>query len=142
MIRTFFRLVWLSVLLGGWGMAALSLHVVRTPDKIGLIPKQRLGFTDTYVDARSWTLSDLPGHAELVQRVLQADKAELFGYMTDPNKGDVADQLNAAIQGAQPRQNQPSTNILGKIGSIFAPANHASAPATDGLASIPLPVDF
>jgi hypothetical protein len=140
MIRTFFRLVWLSVLLGGWGMAALSLHVVRTPDKIGLIPKQRLGITDTYVDARSWTLSDLPSHAELVQRVIQADKAELFGYMTDPSKGDVAEQLNAAIGGSQPRQTQPSNNLFGKIGSIFAPASRAASPVTDGLAS--LPVDF
>jgi hypothetical protein len=47
MFKFIFRTIYFSLVLGGWSLAALSLHVVRTPDKIGLIPKQRLGFTDT-----------------------------------------------------------------------------------------------
>jgi hypothetical protein len=133
MFKLIFRLTSLCVLLSGWGMAALSLHVVRTPDRIGLIPKQRLGITDTYVDARKWTMSDLPSHAELVQRVLQANKAELFGYLTDPHRGDAADQLNAAIRGA-PTQDQ-TNSVLDKFGDMFAsPASHASTFSS--------PVDF
>jgi hypothetical protein len=133
MFKLLFRLTCLGVLLSGWGMAALSLHVVRTPDRIGLIPKQRLGITDTYVDARKWTLSDLPAHAELVERLLQANKAELLGYLTDPHRGDAADQLNAAIRGA-PSQDQ-TNSILDKFDDLFAsPPSRASAFSS--------PVDF
>jgi hypothetical protein len=134
MFKLLFRLTLLSVLLSGWGMAALSLHVVRTPDRIGLIPKQRLGITDTYVDARKWTLSDLPAHAQLVQRVLQANKAELFGYLTDPNHGDAADQLNAAIRGAPTQES--STSVMDKFNDLFGPAKGASMP------NFSSPVDF
>jgi hypothetical protein len=134
MFRMIFRLVYISLVLGGWGLAALSLHVVRTPDKIGLIPKQRLGFTDTYVDARKWTLSDLPAHAELVQRVIQADKAELLGYLTDPSRGNPADQLNAAIGGAA----SPHRSNSASIGSLLPPG--VTLPA--GAQAISLPVDF
>src|ERR1700722_15997699 len=132
MFRSLFRLVYMTLLLTGWGLAALSLHVVRTPDKIGLIPKERLGMTDTYVDARTWTLSDLPSHAVLVQRVLEANKAELFRYLVDPARGDVATQLSNAIQQAPPAS-QRASFLTGPLNSVAAKA---------GFDLIPLPVDF
>ena len=134
MFRMIFRGVYLSLVLGGWCLAALSLHVVRTPDKIGLIPKQRLGFTDTYVDARKWTLSDLPAHAALVERVLQANKAELLGYLTDKSRGDPADQLNSAIGGASSSRRSNSASIEG------LPPPGVTLPA--GMETAALPVDF
>ena len=133
MFRMIFRAVYLSLVLGGWSLAALSLHVVRTPDKIGLIPKQRLGFTDTYVDARKWTLSDLPAHAALVERVLQANKAELFGYMTDKSR-DPAEQLNSAIGGSSNSHRSNSASIEG----LLPPG--VTLPA--GIETAALPVDF
>jgi hypothetical protein len=134
MFKLIFRFACVGILFSGWGIAALSLHVVRTPDRIGLIPKQRLGITDTYVDARKWTMSDLPAHAELVQRVLQANKAELFGYLTDPHHGDAADQLNAAIQGA-PAQST-SDSPIDKLSGLLSPAQRAALPTFSS------PVDF
>jgi hypothetical protein len=135
MFKFIFRTIYFSLVLGGWSLAALSLHVVRTPDKIGLIPKQRLGFTDTYVDARKWTLSDLPAHAALVERVIQANKAELFSYMTDHSR-DAAEQLNSAIGGSgSPGARRASS---GGFGALLPEG--VSLPA--GVETASLPVDF
>ena len=51
-VKTLFRLIVLVLLLGGWGLAALSLHVVRTPQTLTIVPKNRLGIVDTVVDVR------------------------------------------------------------------------------------------
>jgi hypothetical protein len=131
MFKSLFRLVQLSLLLSGWGLAALSLHVVRTPDKIGLIPKERLGVTDTYVDARTWTLSDLSSHTALIQRVLEANKADLFRYLADPAKGDVAGQLSSAIQQAPVSQKASFFGLPVKSEEVKA-----------GFDSISLPIDY
>jgi hypothetical protein len=131
MFKSLFRLVQLSLLLSGWGLAALSLHVVRTPDKIGLIPKERLGITDTYVDARTWTLSDLSSHSALIQRVLEADKADLFRYLADPAKGDVAGQLSGAIQQAPASQKASFFGLPVKSEEVKA-----------GFDSVSLPIDY
>jgi len=100
-MKTLFRLIVLILLIAGWGLAALSLHVVRAQgDRIVLIPKQRLGITDTYVDARTWTIQNVPQHEQLVERILQSGKAENFGYVVEDPKGDVARQLEEALRDA------------------------------------------
>lgn len=145
MIKNFVRMVYLTLLVSGWSLAALSLHVVRTPDRIGLIPKERLGVTDTYVDARKWTLSDLPAHADLIRRVLDANKAELFSYLADPNRGDVADQLSNAIQQAPPNR---SASVFEPFKGFFhtpsqaTPAAASDGPSIAGWDISGLPVDF
>jgi hypothetical protein len=137
MFKNLFRLVYLTLLLSGWGLAALSLHVVRTPTTIGLLPKERLGVTDTYVDARTWTMADLPAHPDLIQRVLEANKADWFRYLADPNKGDVASQLSNAIQTAPA---QKASALLGPLNSLFSPSNHPGRTAS--ALDLSLPVDF
>jgi hypothetical protein len=126
-----------SVFLGGWGLAALSLHVVRTPEKIGLIPKDRLGFTDTFVDARKWTLSDASAHPELIRRVIEADKAELFRYMANPSSGDIAQQLSAQISNSPAAQ---STSMFDSVKGLFGTA--ASQAGGTTLKGASFPVDF
>ncbi len=74
-MKNAFRLFVLALLLGGWTLAACALHVVRTPGGFVVVPKNRLGFADTYVDARDWTLADVPAHAGVVLRVVAAGKA-------------------------------------------------------------------
>jgi len=104
MIKSAFRLVFLVLLLGGWSLAALSLHVIRTPDKFIVIPKEHLGITDTYVDARKWTMSDLANHTDLVKRVLETDKADLFKYVTGNDaEGQLRGVLPSARSGIQSR---------------------------------------
>jgi len=136
MIRSIIRLASWSLFLGGWGVAALSLHVIRTPDKIGLIPKDRLGFADTYVDARSWKLEDLSNHPELVKRVLEANKAELFQYLAPG--GDIASQLTAAIgNNAEPKP----TGFSQDRGILGQAARFVSQQSDTSQGSL-IPVDF
>lgn len=140
MIRTLFRLTLWSFFLGGWALAALSMHVVRTPSKVGLIPKDHLGFTDTFVDARTWTIADLPAHPDLVKRVLEADRAELFGYLTDPNRGDAASQIAQVMEQNAPRQ---SASLFGKAGGLFgSPAADTVTRTIAGFDAKSLPVVF
>jgi hypothetical protein len=103
MIKLAFRLFSSTLALGGWTLAALSLHVVRTPDKIEVVTKQRLGFVDTYCDTRAWTLADIPRHPTLVRRLIEIDQAELLKNATDPHSWDnTTTQLNQALQDASP----------------------------------------
>jgi hypothetical protein len=142
MFRSLFRLIALMFIVTGWGLAALSLHVVRTPDKIGLLPKERLGFEDTYVDARSWTMVDAAMHPDLIKRVLEAGKANWFQYLADSGGGDVAQQLSTAIS-APPAQK--TNSVLGKIKVLFSspPKVPDVIPQTKaGFDSISMPVDF
>jgi hypothetical protein len=108
-MKTLFRLIVLVLLLAGWGLAALSLHVVRAQgDRVILIPKQRLSLTDTYVDARTWTIGSVADHDALVERIIQSGKADQFAYVVDDPKGDVARQLDGARK-LSPSDEHPST---------------------------------
>jgi hypothetical protein len=108
-MKTLFRSVFLVLFLAGWGLAALSLHVVRAQgDKIVLIPKDRLGIQDTYVDARSWTAQDVADHPALVKRILQSGKANVFTYVSGDPNGDITAVLEEALR------NGPTTHESGK----------------------------
>jgi hypothetical protein len=104
-VKSLIRFLCLLLIVGGWGLAALSLHVVRTPDpgnaqqsQFLIIPKNRLGADDTYVDARTWTMSDVRDHGWLFLRVLQTGKADEFKYLADPkSKDDIRTQLTDAL---------------------------------------------
>ncbi len=78
----FFKLVSAIVLLAGWGLAALSLHVVRTNTAIKLIPKNELSVGDTYVDVRHWTSADENVHPALFARLKQLDQTDLLAGAT------------------------------------------------------------
>jgi hypothetical protein len=116
-VKSIFRLVGLALTISGWAVAALCLHVIRTPNpndpkesRLVVIPKSRLGITDTYVDARNWTLADVPQHAALVWRVLDAGQADQLKYLTDPKSGDDAQtQLTDALTGSHTHFSRPPT---------------------------------
>jgi len=102
-MKSLFRLIVLVLVVAGWGLAALSLHVVRAQgDRIVVMPKQRLGLVDTYVDARAWTIEDVAEHADLVQRIIQSDKTDAFKYVVANPDSDVARQLEEALKAAPP----------------------------------------
>ena len=91
-----FRLLVAVLLLTGWSLAALSLHVVLAPGnpgRIALIPKQRLGITDTWADVRAWTVADLPNHPDLIARMIQNGKTDLLSHVT----GDLQHAMEKAI---------------------------------------------
>jgi len=113
-VKTIFRLFGLSFALGGWALAALCLHVIRTPNpndpkesRLVVIPKARLGIIDTYVDARNWTLADVAEHKALIWRVVDAGKSDDLKYLSDPSSGeDMQTQLMDILTGG--RTSRPS----------------------------------
>jgi hypothetical protein len=100
-MKALFRLVVCALLLTGWGLAALSLHVVRTPTAIGLIPKSRLGVIDTYVDTRHWTMADVADHPLVVRRVLDSGQADLLHHVTGETGKDLEGRLADALKRPQ-----------------------------------------
>lgn len=91
-----FRFATAMVLLAGWGLAALSLHVVRTANGVQLIPKNELSPTDTYVDVRHWSNDDAEKHPVLVARLQQLDKTNLLEAVADAPVEDDAPKVAAA----------------------------------------------
>ena len=76
-----------AFVLGGWVLAAASLHVVRAPGKmvfdliplkIEFIPKSTITFHDTYVDTTKWTSADVASHSAFKDRLDQAGKGFLL----------------------------------------------------------------
>lgn len=96
-----FRLVVLGLFIAGWALAAAALHVVVVPasdtapedgvisasDNWSLIvlPKNRLGFDDTYADTRQWTPADAGEHPTLLHRLVEADKAQYLAHVVEPD---------------------------------------------------------
>ena len=126
-MKTIIRLIVCLLLIVGWGLAALSLHVVRTPDAIPitLIPKERFGVTDTYVDTRNWTVNDAAQHPAVVQKLISIGKADLLKHVvgldthgtttaqTGLTAEDISRVLNESLRTAQRdphgRSTQPSS---------------------------------
>ena len=54
-MRNTFRLFVTLLLLGGWALAASALHVVWTGNKAVVIPKNRIGVRETYVNTVAWS---------------------------------------------------------------------------------------
>src|SRR4051812_40401586 len=96
-----------TLLVGGWTLASAALHVVRTPGHVIMLPKNRLGFHDTYVDTRRWTIQNVRQHADVSARIVQVGKGELLSHAVDNTAGDVQAQLVDAI--AHPLVAPPST---------------------------------
>jgi hypothetical protein len=74
------------VLLAGWALAALSLHVVRTAAGVELIPKNKLSIVDTYVDVRHWSSDDEDKHPALYARLRQLDQTNLLEASAEPEE--------------------------------------------------------
>jgi hypothetical protein len=115
-VKSIFRFICFLLMISGWAVAALSVYVIRTPDptdpqksKLIVVPKNRLDFNDTYVDARTWTIADVPTHPIIIMRVLETDKQDEMKYLADPKSNkDIRTQLNDALTNSQ--QPAPTTN--------------------------------
>jgi hypothetical protein len=74
-MRSLFRLFFTLLLLIGWGLAAASVHVVRFSERgFGIVPKNRLGIDQTYVDVRTWSVTEPANHPDFVARLTAAGK--------------------------------------------------------------------
>ncbi len=105
-----FRFIVGLLLVVGWLLATLSLHLVRTSDDLPtLVTKDHLGFTDTYVDTRQWTPDDVANHPALVQRLVDLHKGDLLKHVFKDGKQDLTVQLMTALEKAPKQKQNPST---------------------------------
>ena len=74
-MKKLFRLIVLVLLLAGWTVAAMSLHVIRGQGRVVVVPKKSLDYHDIYVDTTKWTLDDVARHPAVVNRLIQNGKA-------------------------------------------------------------------
>ncbi|MEM8873380.1 MAG: hypothetical protein AAGD32_03885 [Planctomycetota bacterium] len=80
-MKTTIRAIFLLIAVAGWALAALSVHVIRTPEKVVIVPKNRVNITDTYVDVREWTIAEVEAHPVVTRRLLQTDKANHLAHV-------------------------------------------------------------
>ena len=79
-----FRFVVAMILVAGWGLAALCLHVVRTTGGVQVLTKNKLSLVDTYVDVRKWDSDDEDKHADFYERVKQLDQTKILEASAEP----------------------------------------------------------
>lgn len=113
-MKKVFRLLVTLLLLGGWTLSAAALHVIRTPDEQGyllIIPKNRLGFSQTYVDIRNWTATDVAANETLVARMTEAGKGEKLAEIVAYNVGKAAQQkIEKTVEEAIDESTRPTDN--------------------------------
>src|SRR4051794_32586422 len=95
--RNLFRMIVTLLLVIGWGLAASALHVVWTGSKPVIVPKARLGVTDTYVNVTNWTVDDVAAHKLVSQRLVETGHADVVAHAFTAAG---AEELNAQIQEA------------------------------------------
>src|SRR5436853_490182 len=94
-----FKIFSVLFMAGGWCLSAACLYVVRTPAGITVMPKDRLSFTDTWADTRTWTIKDVPQHAALVNRLVNGERGHLLAHVVEGNrKADLNQRLLKAAQ--------------------------------------------
>jgi hypothetical protein len=96
-MRKFIRSVVLLALVGGWALASSAVYVVRTPGKVLVFPKNQLGYKDTFVDTRAWTITQDREHPALVARVIQLNRTDALAHTVNSSLGPVNAQLAAAV---------------------------------------------
>jgi hypothetical protein len=107
-MKKFFRSVVFLLLVGGWGLASSAVYVVRTPSKVLVFPKNQLGYHDTYVDTRIWTLTDDRAHPALVARMMQLNRTDALSHTVNSSLGPVDVQLAAAMASPTVATDTPS----------------------------------
>jgi len=128
-MKTLVRTLTVLLLIGGWGLSALSLHVIRTngsPRQFIVVPKNRLAIDDTYVDTRAWTIDDAARHPAVVKRLIDTDKYQILAPATgqdDPYR--VLEQLTDAIQ----RGPAATTKEAPKAEAVEKPKPHVASGA-------------
>ena len=97
-IKWIVRTVLIVLFLAGWALALLAVHVVVVPHgeasadastegevgwRVVVVPKNRLGVSDTYVDTRGWTDADVREHEALVARIVEAGKGDRLSHVIE-----------------------------------------------------------
>lgn len=79
-MKSLFKLIVFVLFVGGWALAAGAVYVVRTPERVIVLPKERMRFPETYTDVRAWTLTDVAAHPELARRLIESGKVSALSH--------------------------------------------------------------
>ena len=100
-LRWGWRLFVVGLLIGGWALASAALHVVVVPAddmpgdvNVVIVPKNRLGIDQTYVDTRGWTPQTALDHEALVYRLIEAGKTDQLNHILHENAREHFDELH------------------------------------------------
>lgn len=112
-MKKVFTLIFVLLLVGGWSLAASALHLVWTGGSLVVIPKNRLGISDTYVNVSAWTPDDVSAHPLVAKRLVATGKAEVLSPAFSNHTGE---ELVAEINDATLRAptSQPAPTIIDK----------------------------
>ncbi|MGC4030421.1 MAG: hypothetical protein QM754_01555 [Tepidisphaeraceae bacterium] len=98
-MRRIIRLIFAAIMVSGWLLAAASLHVLVLPGwNFGVVPKDHLSFTDTYVDARAWTAEDAAQHPALIKRLTEAGRIDWLSSIAGVPGKSLDEQLSDLIK--------------------------------------------
>jgi hypothetical protein len=67
-------------------------HVVRASDGVHLIEKQPPRLCETYVDIRSYSMTDWAGHPQLASAIVQANQQQLLSSTAAASLSDTVRQ--------------------------------------------------
>jgi hypothetical protein len=83
-MKIVFRLFVLALLVGGWALAAAALHLLVAPGSVPwlgdviVMPKDHLGYRETFADVRKWTATDLATHPAIANRLQSLRKTDVL----------------------------------------------------------------
>ena len=120
-MKSLFKLIVFVLFVGGWALAAGAVYVVRTPERVIVLPKERMRFPETYTDVRAWTLNDVAAHPELTRRLIESGKVSA---LTRAAGGGDETQVTATIEDTLangPPATAPSGEAMPKRTSPEAP---------------------
>ena len=112
-----FKLVIAFLFVLGWGLAASALHVVWTGSSVIIIPKDRIGVSETYSDITKWTAEDVAAHPNVSRRLIATGKAEaLAGVFEARDAEDLRKQILEAIERGP--ASKPALSMLDKARQV------------------------
>jgi hypothetical protein len=131
-IKNTFRVVVFVLLLGGWLLAASALHIVRTGNKAVIIPKNRIGIRETYVNTTTWAADDVANHPTLAKRLVDTGHTEvLAAAFKEVPASQLSEKIDQAI--ARGPTTKPSDVIGDKVDQLAAQADQAMQKAGDAV---------
>jgi hypothetical protein len=118
-MKQIMRSITFILFVGGWALASAAVYVVRTPSKFVVITKDHLGYRDTYVDTRKWTLPDDGNHPALVARLIQLGRTDALAHTVDTRTGSVDSQLAMAVQNSAPASPDLTTKAKAELNHVL-----------------------
>ena len=116
-LKNSFRLLVTVLLLGGWLLAASALHVVWTGNKAIIIPKNRIGVRETYVNTAAWSADDVTNHAALVKRLVDTGHTDaVAAAFKDVPAAELPAKINEAV--SKTPTTKPSDVIGDKVDQV------------------------